>query len=425
VTEQQAPAPAAVAAATAPAPVDSEGGILAPPYVQIVESHATPIGAAEALEQPDVYGRLPVIVRIQRQPPIRVEWILIAIGLGASGLFLPLFDALRAIIIVAAIAALIVGFMSRIFIRVPPGSIGLVVKSGRDIRLLEPGVRRVTPLVALTHLVTTREIAFDVPVSEVRSSDGIAVTVDLLLTLGISDAQRVAYTISTSDLDQLVHASTQEAVRTLIRGTEALNALDLGPAEAARLRETIDAKLTPYGVEARAVAFTRVMLPSALMASLEARRLSAVQLVEEEQSFALDQRRISDRASLITQEAEARRSSIEQEAAGESIRLERLQQRIAANPEAARYDLESQRLRVAQQLAGNTRAVVSLGGASLLNDLLVAREATTDDRAAMSNGTVEPAPAATPAAAPAPNGDVAEDDGVRPIGPRRRRRATE
>ena len=67
------------------------------------------------------YGRVPVVVRIQRQPPISVEFILIAIGLAASGLFLPLVAALRAVIIVGAVAFLIVGIVSRLFIRVPPG----------------------------------------------------------------------------------------------------------------------------------------------------------------------------------------------------------------------------------------------------------------------------------------------------------------
>jgi regulator of protease activity HflC (stomatin/prohibitin superfamily) len=423
VTEEQVPAAAAAAVAT-PAPVDTEGEVLANPYVQIVESNATPLDAAVALERRDQYGRLPVIVRIQRQPPIRVEWILVAIGLGASGLLLPLFAALKAVIIVAAIAALIIGFLSRIFIRVPPGSVGLTVRSGHEIRVLEPGVRRVTPIVALTHLVTTREIAFDVPVSEVRSLDGIAVTVDLLLTLAISNPQRCAYNISTSDLDQLVHASTQEAVRTLIRGTEALAALDLGTGEADTLRAAIDAKLAAYGVAVKAVAFTRVLLPAELMASVEARRLAAVQLVEEEQAFALDQRRIADRAALLAQEAEARRASIEQEAAGEAIRLARLQERIAASPEAARYDLDTQRLRVAQQLAGNTRAVVSLGGADLLKDLLVAREATHDG--ANGNGALAPAAVAAPVSAP-PEAD-AEDSGEpreRRLGTRRRARREE
>jgi regulator of protease activity HflC (stomatin/prohibitin superfamily) len=403
VTEEAIPAPSEAQPATdpdAPEPI-------AQPYVQITETVATPNDAAIALEKRDPYGRVPVVVRIQRQPPIKIEWILLAIGLGASGLFLPLFAALRAVLIVAAIAAVIVGLLSRIFIRIPPGSVGLVVKAGRHERVLTDGIHRVSPVLALTHLVTTREIAFDVPVNEVRSSDGIAVKVDLLLTLAVSDPARLAYSITSGDLDQIVHAATQDAVRTLIRGVESLAALDLGADEAARLRERIDARLSAYGVEARNAAFTRVVLPEPLMASIEARRLAAVQLVEEEQNFALDQRRISDRASLIAQEAEARRTTVEHEATVEAIRLEKLQERIAANPAAARYDLETRRLDVARAVAGNSRAVVSLGGGDLVADLLAAREVAGDDpvapvAATPPTATPSPEPAAEPAVATPP-----------------------
>jgi regulator of protease activity HflC (stomatin/prohibitin superfamily) len=421
VTEQQAPPPPAeAAAAPVPQPMDADGQVIASPYIQIVEVNATPLDAAEALERPDAYGRVPLVVRIQRQPPIRFELILIAIGLAASGLFLPLVAALRAVIIAGALVFLIVGIISRLFLRVPPGSVGLVVKAGRVAEAFGPGIHFVRPNVALTHLVTTRELAFDVPVSEVRSADGIAVTVDLLLTLGITDPLKLAYTITSSDLDQLVHASTQEAVRTLIRGTQALDALDLDTVAATHLRETIDAKLTPYGIEVRAVAFTRVALPAQLMASVEARRLAAVQLIEEEQNFALEQRRISDRASLLSQEAEARRSAIEHEAAGEAVRLQRLEERLVASPRAATYDLETSRLRVAQQLAGNSRAVVSVGGGQLLADLLVAREAASVPSGEEPVAVAAQAP--SPAPGPAPEAEAPAPAAERRVGARARAR---
>ena len=57
------------------------------------------------------------------------------------------------------------------------------------------------------------------------------------------------------------------------------------------------------------------------------------------------------------------------------MRLAKLDERLGANPTAARYDLEMARLRVAQQLAGNTRAVVSLGGNDLVSNLLLAQQA--------------------------------------------------
>ena len=354
----------------------SEGAsVLAQVYIQLTEAEASPLDAADALEQRDQYGRVPVVVRIRRQPPINPVWILLAIGLAASGLFLPLTAALRAMIIVGAVVALVVGIISRLFLRVPPGSVGLVIKGGRQDRVLQAGVHTVSPLVALSHLVTTREIAFDVPVSEVRSADGVGVAVDVLLTLRIADPVKFAYSITPGDADQLVQAACQDAVRTLVRGIEAMSALDLNSTQSDSLRGVIDPKLDRFGIDVSDVAFTRVTLPAALTDSLEARRLASLQLAEQAESYALDKRRLADQAALVSQEAESRRSAVEYEAAAEALRLAMLEERIGANPNAARYDLEISRIRVAEQLAGNSRAVVSLGATDLMSSLLVAREA--------------------------------------------------
>jgi len=347
---------------------------LAAAYIQITEVEATPAEAAGAMEQRDSYGRVPVVVRIRRQPPINPIWILVAIGLAASGLFLPLVAALRAMIIVGAVVALVVGLLSRLMLTVPPGSVGLVLKGGRQHHVLPAGIHWVPPVLALSHLVTTREIAFDVPVNEVRSSDGVGVTVDVLLTLQITDPAKFAYGITSSDVDQLVQASCQDAVRTLVRGVEAMSALDLGSTQTASLQQVIDPKLAAFGIGVSGVAFTKITLPAALTDSLEAKRLATLQLAEQAESHALDRRRLADTAALVAQEAESRRTAVEYEAAAEALRLSKLEERIGASPHAARYDLESARLRVAEQLAGNSRAVVSLGGGDLFANLLLARE---------------------------------------------------
>jgi regulator of protease activity HflC (stomatin/prohibitin superfamily) len=361
----------------------SEGtSVLAQVYIQLTEAEATPLDAADAIERRDQYGRVPVIVRIRRQPPINPVWILLAIGLAASGLFLPLEAALRAMIIVGAVVALVVGIISRLFLRVPPGSVGLVIKGGRQDRVLQPGVHTVNPLLALSHLVTTREIAFDVPVSEVRSADGVGVAVDVLLTLRIADPVKFAYSITPGDADQLVQAACQDAVRTLVRGIEAMTALDLNSTQSDSLRAVIDPKVERFGIDVSDVAFTRVTLPAALTDSLEARRLASLQLAEQAESYALDKRRLADQAALVSQEAESRRSAVEYEAQAEELRLAMLEQRIGANPNAARYDLEISRIRVAEQLAGNSRAVVSLGATDLMSSLLTAREAVVANAAA-------------------------------------------
>lgn len=381
-----------------------EASAVAQSYIQITEADASPLDAADAIEQADSYGRIPVIVRIRRQPPINPVWLLVAVGLAASGLFLPLVAALRAIIIIAAVVAVIVGIISRLMIRVPPGSVGLMVRAGRHDRVLEAGNHWVLPFFALSHLVTGREFAFDVPVNESRSADGVGVAVDVLLTLKISDPVRFAYAITPGDADQFIQAACQDAVRTLVRGIEAMSALDLGSTQSDGLRQVIDPKLIAYGITVSNVAFTRVTLPVALTDSLEARRLASLQLAEQAETYALDRRRITDQAALIAQEAESRIAAVENEAAAEALRLTKMEQRILANPSAARYDFESAQLRVAEQLAGNTRAIVSLGAGDVFPRLLSARD--------QDAGAGVPAGGAAPADAAAPDGDDAGNDGA-------------
>jgi regulator of protease activity HflC (stomatin/prohibitin superfamily) len=346
----------------------------AAPYIQLTETEAGPLEAGEAIERPDELGRIPVTVRVRRQSPVNPTVILIAIAIMASGLFVPLATALRAVIVIAGVALVFVGIMSRLIIRIPPGTVGLIIKGGRHNKVLSEGVRWVNPLVALSHVVTTREIAFDVPVTEVRSSDGIGITIDSLLTIKITDPVKFVYTITAADADQYIQAACQDAVRTLVREIDALSTLDLGAVHAERMREVVAPKLDPYGVGISGVAITRVSLPVAVTESLEARRLATLQLAAQAESYALDKRRLADAAALVAQEAESHRRAVELEAGNEALRLSNLEERLAANPHAARYDLEQQRLRIAAELAGNARAVVNLGGGDLLGGLIAARE---------------------------------------------------
>lgn len=348
--------------------------VTAAPYVQLTEVEAGPLEAGEAIETADQYGRVPVIVRVRRSAPINPVVVLIAIGIIASGAFVPLEAALKAIIIVVGAVLVFVGVMSRLIIRVPGGTVGLVVKGGRHARVLEEGVRWVNPLVALSHVVTTREIAFDVPVTEVRSRDGIGITVDSLLTIRIADPVKFVYSITPADADQYIQAACMDAVRMLVRQIDALDALDLGAVQADKLREQVAPKLDPYGVHISGVAITRVSLPSAVVESLEARRLASLQIAEQAEAYQLDKRRLADQAALVAQEAESRRHAVELEAENEAIRLAKLEERLAANPNAARYDLESRRIAVARELAANSRAVVNLGSADLLGSVLAANE---------------------------------------------------
>ena len=209
------------------------------------------------------------------------------------------------------------------------------------------------------------------PVTEVRSSDGVSVNVDLLLTLGIADPVKFAYSITTGDPDQFIHATSQDAVRLLVRGIEALSRSTSAPTEAGLLR----------AVDRRQARRLRGRRPQRRLHARHAaggdHRVARgaapghVQLAEEKENFALEERRLNDRANLIALDQESRRKALELEAAGGGAPAR--EARGAADAPTRRRPATTsrlQRLKVAQQLAGNSRAVVSLGGNDLVSGLL-------------------------------------------------------
>jgi regulator of protease activity HflC (stomatin/prohibitin superfamily) len=361
-----------LADAAGPATGTGDGPAVASrPYVQVTETVSSEALAGEALEQADELGWVPVVVRIRRRAPIRPEALFIAAGLVTAAVLLPVVLLYAVLLVIGAVVAVVLGLLSRLILRIPPGTVGLVMAGSRHRLALPAGVHRVPPWYVLTHLVTTREIAFDVPVNKVRTADGVGVDIDVILTLGFSDHARFVYTITTGDLDQLAQAACQDGVRSMVRGMDALAVLDIGTDDADRLRATIAARLAPHGIEVPALAFTHVMLPREFNDSLEGRRLAALRRTEQEEIYALRQRQQTDQANLAAQEEDARRAAVEFAAQAEEIRLARLEARVSAYPAAARYDLELARLRVAERLASNTRAIVSLGARDLGGPILL------------------------------------------------------
>jgi hypothetical protein len=138
------------------------------------------------------------------------------------------------------------------------------------------------------------------------------------------------------------------------------------------------------------VVILRIRPPDEFMRSMEGRRIAAVQREEEVERHALEQRRQGDRESLERQRVEAGRKLIELEAANEALRLERLQERLANYPEAARFDLETARLDVARALAGNTRAMLQVGAGGDIASALVMRDLAGEPDGSGTEATPSP-----------------------------------
>ena len=324
------------------------------PYVQLMEAEATPLDAGEALERADEYGRVPVLVRIRRQPPINPAWILVAIGLAASGLFLPLVAALRAMIIVAAVAA--PGGRSAVA-AVHPGPRRHPLRWSRRPAGTTASCPRATagssPLLALSHVVTTREIAFDVPVTRCARRTASASRWTCCSPSGSRTPPSSPTAITPSDADQFVQASCQDAVRTLVRGIGALALLD---ARCGRGGLRCAASSTPSSTP---TASTSGAWPSP--ASPCPRRSPIPSRHAGWHRSSWPSRRRATRSTSGGSPTRPRWSPRRRSPGGprwstrrrpRSCAWPKLEERIAANPNAARYDLESARLRIAEQRRG-------------------------------------------------------------------------
>ena len=353
-----------------PEPVPTEV-VTAAPYIQLTQARVPLDEAGVAFGVPDASGRLPIV--ILPSAPYRIRNSLVIAGVIALivGFILDLELAARGGLLVAGVLLIVLGVFRAFMVPVPEGSRAILLKRGRIDRTIGPGNHIIPPWIAVSHLVTTREIPFDVPVTDVPTKEGLRVSIDVLLTFGIVRPEQFVYAISAPDFDQVCQAAGQDALRMLVRATSAEHVLDLAGTESAQLAEATGAALSAYGVEVVRVVILRIRPPDEFMRSMEGRRIAVVQREEEVERHALEQRRQADRESLERQRVEAQRELIELEAANEALRLERLEERLAAYPDASRYDLETARLDVARALAGNTRAMLNVGSGDIASALVM------------------------------------------------------
>ena len=373
-------------------PTDTGGSgevalVTAPSYVQLTQQRVPLRRAAETFATPDEAGRYPIVVLIKQGGRFQVEVLLVAGAAAAAAVLLPLGPILTIAGLVAAVALLFAGSARAVMVPVPEGVQAVLAQRGKFLRVVGPGVQNVPPTVVVTHLVTTREIPFGTLVRAAPTADDIRVDIEILYTFRIDDPGKFVYNTTAPDFDAVCQGAAQATVREIARTIESERALDMVGRESETIRAALTSSLERYGVRVIGVLVVRVDAPPELMAAREARPLAILRTSGQEQQAGLERRVQADRDALARQEAQARferakeqaelaaavrRREIELEGETEALRLEKLQERLAAFPEAARWDWAGERLKVARKLAGNSRAIIQLGGSGDLADALVA-----------------------------------------------------
>ena len=362
---------------------------------QLVQLRVPLDQAADAFAQPDNQGRTPIVVMPLTPSRVQRELLLIGVAAVAVGfLVMTLFGlpSLAPWLIIAGLVVIVVAVWQAFWLTVPEGTTALLTKGGRHVGTRNGGRHFVSPWVGVSHLVTRREIPYDAPVFETPTRDNVRASIDTLITFAITEPYRFVYNITADDFDQVLQASCQDALRSMVRQVTLDRVMDVGQTETDAVRDALNAMTEHYGVAVTRVVVTAARPPIDFLRSEEARLLAFVQRAEQVERQALEQRRQADAELLARQQvlarieregeelrlqiqqAEARLHVIELETNAETQRLERLEEALRSHPLAAAHELDRSRLEVARALAGNARAVVQLGSPDDIARALMVRD---------------------------------------------------
>ena len=354
-------------------------------YTQLTQAQVPLDEAAGAFATKDASGRIPIVVIPQRLNRIRNELVGLALLVLVGGVVLGVWLNNAASIIPAAVSLavvlLILGIYRSFMVRIPEGVNGLLVKGGRYTKTIGSGTHVIPPWILISHLVTCREIPFDVPAVEMPTQDNVRVNVDILITFSISDPYKFVYRISADDFDQVFQASCQDSLRSMVRQISSDEVINLTQNKLNGLLEELGNAIEPYGITVMRINVTYAQPPNDFMQSLESQKLAALQQAEQAEKQALAQRRQTDEDALArqriiaeverdkemlqiqVQQAETRRRIVELEAEAEELRLAKLEERLEKYPNAAQWEVETLQLEIGRALAGNTRALLQIGNA--------------------------------------------------------------
>lgn len=368
-------------------------------YTQLTQIRVPLEDAAMAFTTRDEDGKLPIILIPTQLLRIRNDLVITAVGILVGGVVLGALLRQPSFITLAFLIGpivLLLGVYRAFMVRIPEGSKALLTRGGRYLRTIDPGLHILPPYIIVSHLVTQREIPFDVPLVDAPTSDNVRANVDTLFTFHIYDPYQFVFNISASDFDQVLQAVCQDTLRAFVRTINSSQVMDLKDANINHVLEPLNVDMATYGVQIMKIKITFAQPPAEFMRSQETRQLAILQQAEQQEAQALAIRRQKDTDALAfqrvlaeverdkeilrlaLQKAEMRRRVEEMEAETEEFRLARKEQRISKYPQAWAWEQELARLEVARSLAGNSRAMLQVGDANDITRAFLVRDILQD-----------------------------------------------
>ncbi|WP_103028847.1 slipin family protein [Salinibacter altiplanensis] len=160
--------------------------------------------------------------------------------------------------LLAALALVVIGAVVRTFKVVKEYERGVKFMLGQFVKVMEPGLGTVIPLIQSWERVDMRVKAVDVPRQESITRDNVTVEIDAVIYYQVRDAEKVIL-----EVEEYMYA-TQQLAQTTMRNIVGEVDLDALLAERERIsrqiREIIDEATDPWGIAVQSVELKDIVL---------------------------------------------------------------------------------------------------------------------------------------------------------------------
>lgn len=380
------------------------------------------------LRQGDNGALVPVVIPKDNRSFAPIMFIALALFAAVSGLrslgpdapawlAFPAFVAFITFLIFAAI-----GLRRQLLVEIEEGTTGVLSSWGEIIEPLSPGRKIIwQPWRQVEYIVdTATEIPYTAPVLSSPTKENVPLkSIEFFLKFRIVDPVMFVRKIGASNFDLVLSSAVQDAIRQRSRNIETSQAYSLRGGDVSDMQRILNNMMERYGVKITGANIPDVQLPDQYRDNLATQERVAKELSSYEKEWDLmrkrrkdaleleievakkerDAKRIAVREAvnqarqdvalmLQEKEAEAEKIRLDIEAAGrarltaaenEALSLQRLGESYRDNQAILKYELETQRLAVAEKLMREAPRplVVSsnddAGGSSALNTLVLAQ----------------------------------------------------
>ncbi len=161
---------------------------------------------------------------------------------------------------------------------------GVVLRLGRFLRVAEPGLNIIIPVIDKMIKVDMRITTREIPAQEVITKDNVSVKVDAIIYYRVVDPE--AAVLNVENYDAAVFNLAQTTLRSVLGEVELDDVLARRDELSARIREIIDRKTEDWGVHVTDVEIRDVILPESMVKAMarqaEAERNRRARIIEAE-----------------------------------------------------------------------------------------------------------------------------------------------